>query len=340
MNLSLAFARLREAALALLRGVRPHADKASASAHASAGIGPAAADRAAVMPEAAKPDAGAPAAVMPNPAPPQAVAVEPLPTAAPLPEAPPMAPAPLPDPDHDRLLARSARLQEQKLEFGAKLAEMERLVREFERRQYEALHEVLAECLRLRHEHARLQAERSGAEADVDAARAAADDFESYQRSAQAQPPALPELDESERDELRRLYRTAASRCHPDRAGEADKEEAHARFLRVQEAYRNNDAEALRRIIDELQESAGTASAQGASTAPAVGDGLRRLVGELQNEVADLILGVQTLQLDPTYREARASDDWDAHFAGARRAFEQECATLRRHIRSFDWKLA
>lgn len=340
MNLSLAFARLREAITARLRGRRAHGDEADASVRASADIGPAVADRAPVTPEAATPDTDAPATVMPGPAPQQAVAAEPLPIDPPNPEEPPMTPAPLPDADHDRLLARSARLREQKLEVGAKLAEMQRLVREFDRRQYEALHEVLSECLRLRGEHARLQAERSGAEADVDAARAAADDFESYQRSAQAQPPALPELDEDERDELRRLYRTAASRCHPDRAGEADKAQAHARFLLVQEAYRNNDVEALRRIIDELQVPAGTAGGHGASITPAVGDGLRRMVGELQNEVADLILAVQTLQLDPAYREARGIEDWDTHFAGARRAFEQECAALRRHIRSFDWKLA
>ncbi|MBN8442431.1 MAG: molecular chaperone DnaJ [Thauera sp.] len=239
-------------------------------------------------------------------------------------------PATLPDPDAERLRARAEKLRGQKLDLGARLAEMERHVREFEQRQFVALNEVLGECLRLRHEYARLQAERSGDAADAEAARAADEDFASYRDTADVPPAPVAELDEDEREELRRLYRSAASRCHPDRADAAGQAEAHANFLRVQEAYRANDLPRLREIAATLDgRAAPAASAQSNTTST----GVRREVEALQTEVAELILAVQSLMLDDVYRLATQLDDWDSYFTLAQREFEEECATLRRRMR-------
>lgn len=250
------------------------------------------------------------------------------------------APAPLPDPDFDKLLMRSAKLQGQKLDLGVRLADMEQTVREFEQRQYEALNEILGECLQLRREYAHLKAERSRNAADREAARSAEEDFESYRSAGEVPPAALPELDDDERDELRRLYRTAASRCHPDRAGEADQADAHARFLRVQAAYRANDLGALREVLYEL-DSHSSAPADARETTHAAGsEHIRRQVGDLQNEVADLILAIQTLQLDSVYRLAVNIADRDAYFDRARQGFEDECAELRSMIRLYGLRAA
>lgn len=245
------------------------------------------------------------------------------------------APAPLPDPDFDKLLARSAKLQGQKLDLGVRLADMELTVREFERHQYEALNEILGECLELRREYAHLKAQRSRNAADREAARSAEEDFESYRSAGEAPPAALPELDDDERNELRRLYRTAASRCHPDRAGEADQADAHARFLRVQAAYRANDLGALREVLYELDSHSPAPANAGETTHAAGSAHIRRQVGDLQNEVADLILAIQTLQLDRVYRQAVNIADRDAYFARAREGFEDECAELRSMIRMY-----
>ncbi len=243
--------------------------------------------------------------------------------------------APLHDPDFDKLLARSAKLQAQKVDLGARLADMERTVRAFEQRQYSILNEVLSECLRLRAEYARLKADHSGDAADLEAARSAEQDFESYASSGEARADEVPELDGDEREDLRRLYRAAASRCHPDRATEAQREAAHARFLQVQEAYRANDLQGLRNILAALEEtgSSPTDPISGVMSHAMGSEPIRRQVGALQNEVADLILAIQTLQLDNVYRQATWHDDWDDYFDRARRGFEDECATLRSRIR-------
>ncbi len=235
-----------------------------------------------------------------------------------------------PDPDADKLLARSALLQGQMLDLSARLADMQHRVRAFEHQQYLALGEVLHECLRLRRAYLQLKAERSGVAADLDEARKAGEAFDTYRRTAEEAAQAPPALDADALDELRKLYRTAAMRCHPDRAAEADKASAHGFFVRVQEAYRARDAEALRRIVGEMK--AGAGSQREGPAASRNHAGIRARVGELQNQVADLILAVQTLQLDRIYRQAVRIEDWDEYFAHARAKFEAECDALRAQI--------
>jgi hypothetical protein len=249
----------------------------------------------------------------------------------------PVAPAAIvtaPDPDAERLLVRRARLQGQMLDFSSRLADMEQQVRRYEQHQYRALGEVLGECLRLRQEYLSLKAARSGAAGDREQARQADEDFDAYRRGTAHAAAPLPELDDDEQDELRRLYRAAAMRCHPDRAAEAERAEAHDVFLRVQAAYQGRDLESLRRISAELAgwtRPDAEASAAAAGSA-ATSSGVRRRVAELQIQVADLILAVQTLQLDPAYRRAVQVERWEADFAAARAGFEAECETLRTQI--------
>ncbi|HNB07503.1 MAG TPA: molecular chaperone DnaJ [Thauera aminoaromatica] len=260
-------------------------------------------------------------------------------TSQPEPEPEPIAQAAViaaPDPDAERLLARCAQLEEQMVELSRRLADMEQQVRSYEQHQYAALGEVVGECLRLRQEYLRLKAERSGRAADAERARQADEDFDAYRRSTEHTAAPLPELDADEQDELRRLYRAAAMRCHPDRAAESERAAAHDIFLRVQAVYQARDLEGLRRLAAELagwvETTPGAAAAGAGSLKAPAGSGIRRRVGELQHKVADLILAVQTLQLDPIYRKARQVEHWDTHFGDARAGFEAECEALRAGI--------
>lgn len=233
-----------------------------------------------------------------------------------------------PDPELDALLRRAARLEAQQAEFAARLADMEARVNDFAYRQYRALGELLGECLRLRRNYLRLLAARSNADADRERARAAEAEFEAYRRTAAAAAVAPPELDEAGQDELRRLYRAAVMRCHPDRVGEAERDAANTAFLRVQQAYRGRDLAALREVLAELD----VPSASAAPTPAGASDRLRQRVGRLQVEVADLILAVQTLQLSDHYREVLRAEADDTEFRLARESFEAECAQLRAQI--------
>lgn len=272
-------------------------------------------------PEPVVTDAAAPAAPAPGPADPSAILgeqPEPASTAMTLPA----------DSQRQALEAKAARLEVQLAELAAQRAEMAERMEQFQLAQYQALGAAVEECLRLRYRLMQLLAAKSG-EADDRAAEAAAEaEFQAY-HSVCDEAAARPILDEASQEELKRLYRSAAMACHPDRVEEARRESAHDLFLRVQQAYRQGDLAALSALQREIGGTLATAEA-----APSAPLDLSARIVRLQDQVADLILAIQTLQLDPAYRQAARTEAWQPFFTAARARFEEECEELRRLIRA------
>lgn len=238
-----------------------------------------------------------------------------------------------PDPAVEALQTKIAGVETLLADLVARHADMQQILQDFQLQQYSALGDCLAECLRLRHEYARRRAERSGLAEDAEKARQAATEREDYAKALDSAPTTQPELDDEARDELKRLYRSAAMRCHPDRVGEADKAQAHARFQRAQHAYRDHDIAALRVLLREMdaQSSAATATVE-IPTATA----LAKSLSAMRNAAAELILTIQTLQIDEDYRRAQR-DDWGDYFDAARVSFEAECRALRAAIGAMEF---
>ncbi len=232
-----------------------------------------------------------------------------------------------PDPECEALQGKIAEVEDKIVQLSARQAEMENSLQDFRLAQYRALGESLAECLRLRHEVAARRAELSGDERDADAAQRAAGQQRDYRRALEEVPRA--EIDAETRDELKRLYRSAAMRCHPDRVAEQHKADAQARFQRALKAYREGDLAALRQLLREIDASplaaAGALPEQGAAV-------LKKTLSALRTKAADLILAIQTLQIEPDYRRARDPQGWQDYFDEARRGFEIECEELRRML--------
>ena len=241
----------------------------------------------------------------------------------------PTALAPAADPQREALEARRLKLKTQLAEFSARRAEMAERVAQFELAQYQALGAVVEECLRLRLRLMQLQAARSGGADDRAAEVAAEAEFQAY-RSVCEEATARPELSDADQEELKRMYRTAAMACHPDRVEASRRDAAHGLFQRLQQAYRQGDLATLRTLQGEIAGSLGG----GAEVATEDVGVLKNQVRQLQDQVADLILAIQTLQLDPNYRQAARQEEWEPFFAAVRARFEQECEDLRRRIRA------
>ncbi len=225
----------------------------------------------------------------------------------------------------DKLAAAVGRLDD----LSARKADIDQTLLAFQIAQYEALGPTLEACLALRCEYLQLKAERSGAAADIRAAREAAAEYEACQMASDGDE-ALHELDDAARAELRQRYRSAAMRCHPDRVAEADQPAAAALFVRVQQAYRSADLPALRALCRGLD--AGNAGAADGRSGDGA-DELRRRLNEVHDQTADLMVAIQTARLDPQYRQAYHPEDWAALFAATRTRLESECDTLRWQIR-------
>ena len=237
----------------------------------------------------------------------------------------------VPDPEVELLLGKIAEVEGMLADLTARQAEMQQLVHDFQVAQYRVLGDSLAELLSLRHEYARALAASSGLEGDAEKARRAAEQREAFSETLDEAAQARPELDTDSRGELKRLYRSIAMRCHPDRVAETDKAAAHERFQRAQRAYRDRDTGALHALLRELD--AQLTATPGAAHAAAPGAAaLKRTLSAMRGSAADLILAIQTLRLDDDYRRAQRRDEWDEYFESARSGFEIECEALRRAI--------
>lgn len=222
-------------------------------------------------------------------------------------------------------------LEAELMGLATEQAELERLIRDFDRRQYEALGDVLAECLRLRREVLHLQASKSGKAEDRSAEQEAREEYEEYQqaRAEAEQEPQAHILDAEAQTELKRLYKAACQRCHPDRVGDEDKAAAQAVFIQVQDAFRQSDLEALHRIHAVLDQKNPFANPIRTSTEKLK---LEQNIARLALQVANLIHIIRGLRASETYRTLAGISDWAVYFATARQHLEAECESLSRQL--------
>lgn len=226
-------------------------------------------------------------------------------------------------------------LEAQIVALSSEQAELERLIQQFAQRQHQALGAIIGEYLQLRREYWRRQALRSQRLEDQAQAEEAATEQADYQQAHEEweQTPKTATLDREQQQELKRLYREAVMRCHPDRVIEADQSAAQAAFVQVKQAYQQGDLATLSRLHRRLTEGRPFADPATVFTAA---DQLRRQLDQLRLEVERRLTDIQTLRASETYQTLAANVDWDAYFADARQRLEAECAELRRKLEEED----
>ncbi|MCC8999698.1 MAG: J domain-containing protein, partial [Candidatus Contendobacter sp.] len=177
----------------------------------------------------------------------------------------------------------------------------------------------------------RLRAERSHAEADQTAQAEAEADQAEFQRDREAfdRAPRPASLDADQQQELKRLYREAAMRCHPDRVTEADQVAAQTIFVQVQRAYQQNDLDTLNRLHRHLTEGQPFADPAQVWTEQ---EQLHGRMSRLQLEIERWLAEIRALRASETYQTLAAQPDWAAYFARIRLRLEEECEELRQKI--------
>jgi hypothetical protein len=243
--------------------------------------------------------------------------------------APILSPVIVPDPAVEKLRAEITTMEARIIDLEAQKADMDQRLDEFAFQQFQALGELLAEHLRLNHEVCQQRAEGSSDPADIEAAARAAAEYAAFQADRDAPAAPAAELPESDREELKALYRAAAMRCHPDRVDSAGQPEAHAMFLRVQTAYRQRDLETLRQISRQL--AAGELSSATGERNTSL-DQLEAWLESLLDKGTTLLLAIQTGKMAPRYRLASNPDSWDEHFASIRESLDRDCRALKREL--------
>lgn len=178
---------------------------------------------------------------------------------------------------------------------------MERQLHAVRRRYQEEVVPLKEKVLRLQMERLREAAQRHMRSARH---RNAYHDAQRAYETFQDQRP-RPEVVASE--ELKRRYREASKRCHPDVVPAAYRAQAEATFQALESAYQAGHIRAVRAIADALERW----GFPGGSSSTSDEDGARD-PDDLRRAIADLESAIAALREQEAYQAAAETDDLDA----------------------------
>ncbi|NEX20290.1 hypothetical protein G3480_08175 [Thiorhodococcus mannitoliphagus] len=214
-------------------------------------------------------------------------------------------------------------------------AEIERQIHAFSLRASHALGDLTSRYLELQAEKQRRQAATDPAlQAEADRAQA---DYEQYRdanaRAHETPPP--PPLKAEDLGELKRLYREASQRCHPDKVNAEDQERAGELFIQLQAAYRNNDLATVQAIHARVREGQLFVT-QGVPLTDA--ETLQHAIVVLRHDLDQLMAELQALRRNDTYQTLKALTDWDAYFDEQRLTLEEAVFQLEAELARMGWQ--
>lgn len=219
---------------------------------------------------------------------------------------------------------------------------MDRRLITFNRRNDEALGELIQRLLRARAELARLAASeqtKPGAREKAEAeAREAEEDYADYSRQHEElrREVPFPSLNDDEERDLKAIYRKACSLCHPDKFPEGQKEAATKVFVDLQAAYKSNDLNRVREI-HALLEANGLPETR--STTLREVDKLKVAIAELEHAITRLAADIVALHSSDAYRHLEAAGvteaDWQDFFTRQRAVLEVELAKVESQILAY-----
>lgn len=219
--------------------------------------------------------------------------------------------------------------------------ELERRLVLFSRRYSEALGDLIRKVLAARAVLARLHAMHFAEDKDeeYERARDAADEAESRYREYREQQQSIQDLppprtlDADTERELKLLYRKACILCHPDKVAEPYKANAQAAFQELQQAYRANDLDGVRKIYEALK-SGGTLPTR--SKVLREVDALKAAVAEMERKIAAIVCEYNELRESEAVRlmESVGSDEssWESYVARRRAELQKELDDLKSEI--------
>lgn len=225
----------------------------------------------------------------------------------------------------EQLAAELADLETEQAEIAHLLA---RYQAAFDRALGDRIARLLELRMKARKRRAEAEPEEPAAQADYEEARR---DYEQHRAEEEARreigEKAEWDLSEEEQKELKRLYRAASKRCHPDAVPEEHVEAATAMFRELNEAYQSGDLERVRRIAERA--AAGLFETEGGGDDPEKRKArLRARIAAVRVALAKARAEVESLKESPSYRSAAGREDWEGYFEEQGRKLEEHIERL------------
>lgn len=198
--------------------------------------------------------------------------------------------------------------------------------------QIEQLHDALNQLRDAKYQHQSIEEELDAFEESLKADQ----DYQRYQQAKQDKADFeeeaeeiiaqhVQELSTEDKARLKKAYRQAAKRCHPDTVTEQYKAQAHHIMSELNLAYEKQDIAEVERILLLLESGAGfVASSDGINDSQQ----LQQKIAELHQHIAQLQADIDALTQDPSYQRVQALEDWDMYFDDVYASLEQERQAL------------
>ena len=234
------------------------------------------------------------------------------------------------DPDVVLLRMEAMSLEAELIGVTVEQGEIEAQIYEYDRQHSALVGDAVSEYLRLRTKLTQLLARRQNNEVHRSAEAAAKAKYEQYQQAlAEAEPPSSKLTDDEQR-ELKKLWRIAAMRFHPDRVPPELQLIAAGLFHQAREAEKKGDLIAMRRLMAQYDRQSPLRDKVRDVSQRAE---LEKEIERLAREVATIARRVAELRASKTYQTISQLQSWDEHFKDLRKQLEAVCSALREKLR-------
>jgi len=234
------------------------------------------------------------------------------------------------DPRIAALRMEARALEESLSELESEKAEIEREIHAFNLRHQQELGPIIEAILRIRKEAKQRAAEDapadSEAQSEYEEARRKHEEYRSVVEEAKGEERL--DLSEDEQAELKRLYRGASKKCHPDVVSEDEKDEAQALFVELKDAYERSDLAALQAIVRRLKSGGLTPRSASVSTI----DRLEAEIERLQQRIDRVDEEIDVLRDSEEYQTLVSIANLNEYFANRKRRLQARLDDLRSEL--------
>lgn len=198
--------------------------------------------------------------------------------------------------------------------------EVERIVRNYTHQFNQHLGPLLEEILRMKREYAEQhRSENEFAEQEYQEAKKKEEQF-TRERATEAKEGYV-ELNEEQQEDLKKLYREAILKCHPDKVNEALREKASELTTQLNDAYKKQDIETVKQILADLKNGILTNAAKAEAK---TNEHLREKLSYLNNKLKNQIQNLHAAKEDNAFVTASTYNEDPEHFEKLKTQLEKE----------------
>ena len=217
-------------------------------------------------------------------------------------------------------------LEIQMILFQDEKTEMEKTIRAFQIKHDKELGKLILEILRIKREKLKVESEHDDSKkAEYEEIKK---DYENFKHGhKEIQKEKINELNEEQKKEIKDKYRKASKLCHPDVVAVELIDKALRMSQRLNEAYKQNDLNTVREILERLERDNWFVPKSEKMTKKSL---LKAQISELGIKLRDLVVEIINIKNSDTYQTINKIKNWDTYFKETKEKLERQLRELEK----------